>query len=461
MLLSFIIVIGVFHYQSKEVFAVEKSEKEESLLYLFNKGIKLENIKSELEDLSLNLNIKTLKEISMLKIKSNTENIKKAKNFINTNYQNIISDEIDDVHISTPMNNNQINIQNSHLSAPMNNSQLNIQSNLLSASFQNNQWNIEEVTNNYQTYNISKGSKAVKIGIIDSGIDISHPALKDNIVSIGKSFISDETSDYDYLGHGTMVAGIIAANDTIRGVGPQLGLVPYKVFDSNGADSSNVISAIIEAVNDNVDIINVSLNTTKIKEIDTPIIKAYERAFQYAKKNNTIIVASAGNESKSIDRFKDDIDPNHKGKETILNLPGGHKDVITVAATAKENKPASYSNFGNSVDISAPGGELLFTDSQLDLSQSIVTTYPLNNPQSLSSKSLGLPKGYEPMIGTSLAAPHVAGTLGVMISHYENKYDKKPSVNYLKKHLYHNVKPIQGKGYGKGIVNLYQSLVNM
>lgn len=447
MLFGLFTVMGLFHYSSENIFAYHEpsTQETESILFLFKEGTNLKNIQSELEANFTNLDINSIEEIGLLKIESTSDVSNEIRGYINTAFKGETIDELQDVYINAPT------LNYSHIEYP----------NHLFPSIQMNQWNIREVTNNYQTYAINKGNKNVKIGVIDSGIDITHPALKNNIVAVGESFVPGQTSAEDYIGHGTMVAGIIAANGKITGVGPELGLVPYKVFDTHGAYSSDIIAAIVEAVNDNVDIINLSLSTTKIKETEKNIIKAYEKAFMYAKKNDVIIVASAGNQGMSIDKTKADVDLNNKGKETIIYLPGSDNEVVTVAAVTKGNKPTSYSNFGKTVDISAPGGDLLFNNGQFELSEMIITTYPITSNQTILGKLLGLPKGYEPMIGTSLAAPHVTGSLGVMISYYEEKYDKKPPVNYLKNHLYKYATPMKEQGYGKGSLDLYKSLINM
>lgn len=133
-------------------------------------------------------------------------------------------------------------------------------------------WNIKQVTNDYRSYHINKGSHNTKVGVIDSGIDFNHPDLKNNIVDTGESFVPVEDNTQDFYGHGTSVAGIIAANGGVKGVGPNLGLVPYKVFDKNGKSKTSwVISAIVKATEDDMDVINLSLSTflsKKIKKIE-------------------------------------------------------------------------------------------------------------------------------------------------------------------------------------------------
>src|SRR5690606_38564853 len=79
-------------------------------------------------------------------------------------------------------------------------------------------WDIKKVTNNGASYKKGTGSHQVKVAIIDSGIDFQHPDLKDNILSTGKSFVPGVSDTSDQMGHGTMVAGGMAANGRMLGV---------------------------------------------------------------------------------------------------------------------------------------------------------------------------------------------------------------------------------------------------
>ena len=138
--------------------------------------------------------------------------------------------------------------------------------------------------------------EGIKVGIIDSGVDFSHPNLVDNNLK-QKNYVNDDQTDE--LGHGTQVAGVI---DTLA---PGVEMTSYKVMGAEEGESLNVIRAIIDATNDGMDIINVSLgsykNYTKGEEKFTTI--AFLKAIEYARRNKTIIVASAGNESINLDTF--------------------------------------------------------------------------------------------------------------------------------------------------------------
>lgn len=331
-------------------------------------------------------------------------------------------------------------------------------------------WNIKQVTNDYRSYRINKGSHNTKVGVIDSGIDFNHPDLKNNIVDTGESFVPVEDNTQDFYGHGTSVAGIIAANGDVKGVGPNLGLVPYKVFDKNGKSKTSwVISAIVKATEDDMDVINLSLSTflSKKNKEDRETIKLFEKAFKFARKHNTLIVAAAGNHGYDISNSKKLAQQLGKPKDNILLLPGGDNDVITVSATTAQNTKASYSNYGKNISIAAPGGDLdpSFPDTnKVDLYSLVWTTSPVNIPQTPLSKSLGFQKGYEPTLGTSVAAPIVTATAALLKTEYYEKYGEEMSNRKVEKNLYQNTdhyENLDKNEVGSGIVNAYESLLNI
>lgn len=327
-------------------------------------------------------------------------------------------------------------------------------------------WDIDEVTNNKESYKIEKGTHDVKVAIIDSGIDFNHPDLKNNIISTGKSFVPGENSTEDNLGHGTMVAGVIAANGNIKGVAPEIGIVPYKVFKDGTADSSWIIEAIVEAANDDMDVINMSLGTyksLKLKE-DQATIKAYKKAIKYANKKGSLVVASSGTEGFDLTSPKNLATQLGKENDVLIHLPGGGtKGVITVSATNNKQKLADYSNFGSQINIAAPAGDYgdeFETEGKIKLKAMTITTYPTSIPQSLLSQQVGFEHGYEFMIGTSLAVPKVTGVAALIISEYKEKYGKKPSVKQVENYLYKGVNKVNlpNNQIGEGITNAHKSL---
>ncbi|MDN4495534.1 S8 family peptidase [Ureibacillus aquaedulcis] len=335
---------------------------------------------------------------------------------------------------------------------------------LESPAISNPQWNIEQVTNNYESYKVNTGSHITKVGIIDTGVDLEHPDLQANLISKGKSLVPNMVSTDDKMGHGTMVAGIIAANGNLSGIAPNIGIVPYKVYDDVGSYSTWVIEAIIEATKDDMDVINLSLNTFKSKKNpeDKEIIKAFEKAFKFAESNNTTIVVSAGNEGVDISKESQLADQLNSEYDRLLILPAASKNTITVGALTKKGIYAPYSNYGKYLNLVAPGGSYELNESMtaLDYSSLILTTYPTDLENNIFSKMAGIEKGYELNVGTSLSAAHVTATIALIKDQYKKLNLSEPSNKMIEKILYQTVDRTSYPTnlYGKGSVNAYKAL---
>ncbi|MED4255794.1 S8 family serine peptidase [Priestia megaterium] len=329
-------------------------------------------------------------------------------------------------------------------------------------------WDTDKITEQGKSYVKQPGNHDIKIALVDSGIDFNHPDLKNNILSEGKSFVPHVSNTDDHMGHGTMTAGSIAANGKMLGVGPNLGIIPYKVMDNwvDGAESSWVIEAIIAAANDNVDIINLSLGTYKSlnRVEDSAIVEGYSRALKYAHKKGAIVVASAGNEGY------DTSNPTNLAKQMGLegdkqiHLPGSASNyLINVSATNKKDKLSSYSNYGG-ITLAAPGGDYgdEWETNGIDPSELVLVTYPTNLPQPYISQVLNLPKGYTLSVGTSLAAPKVAGAIGVLLAESREKSYRELSTNKIEKILRKSSVDLGAKGkdpqFGYGRLNLNKAL---
>jgi len=216
----------------------------------------------------------------------------------------------------------------------------------------------------------------VKVAVLDTGIDTTHPDL---VVWGGRNFINPRKSYKDDNGHGTHVAGIIAAlnNDIgVVGVAPGAKLYAVKVLNAAGSGTiAGIIAGLEWCVNNEIDIVNMSLGTDSD-------IQAFHDACDAAA-DSILLVAAAGNDGTAGDS---------------VDYPAAYGSVIAVAATDTDNQRASWSSYGDGyndaegyddeVDYAAPG-------------VSIYSTY--------------LGGGYATMSGTSMAAPHVAGTLALML----------------------------------------------
>jgi subtilisin len=204
--------------------------------------------------------------------------------------------------------------------------------------------------------------------IIDTGIDLDHPDLNVDAAR-SRSFISGQTSADDQNGHGTHVAGIIGAvNNTIgiTGIASGATLVALRVLDNEGEGR---LSGIIQAVNYVIqngragDVVNLSLGSEGIST-------TLERTILQAANAGILFAIAAGNDGKDV--------------ATYSPARVNHANVFTVSAMDQNNRFASFSNYGSSVDVCAYGVR-------------IRSTYSEGRYASLS--------------GTSMAAPHVAGLL--------------------------------------------------
>lgn len=180
----------------------------------------------------------------------------------------------------------------------------------------------------------------ITVGVVDTGIDHTHPELADRIVETGLNFSStgQANGSMDDQGHGTMVAGIIAQNTT-----DNVKIKPYKVLGSNGKCSTTQIIAVVNHIlseKDAPDVINLSLGG-EINKAD-PFLDTQNELIQSLVAKGITVVVSAGNDSTDAGNYS----------------PANISNVITVAASNSSNSRSSYSNFGTVIDIAAPGDNI-------------------------------------------------------------------------------------------------------
>lgn len=224
------------------------------------------------------------------------------------------------------------------------------------------EWNLQMIntTNSFYT-----PSEKVKVALIDSGVDYS----TDIDVAVRKNFISEQEEISiiyeDLTGHGTSVAGIIAAKDNnegITGINPNVELYSARVLDENlSAPISRVVDAIYWAIDQDVNIINISFGTTvNSSELYNAIAEAYN--------NGILIIAAAGN----------------KG---IVEYPAAYDEVIAVGSVDSMGNLSKGSAVGEELDLVAPGEQILST---------------------------GAFGGVLVSGGTSMAAPHITGVASAL-----------------------------------------------
>ncbi|MBN1152694.1 MAG: S8 family peptidase [Dehalococcoidia bacterium] len=217
----------------------------------------------------------------------------------------------------------------------------------------------------------------VKVGIIDTGIDTAHPELAANVKG-GVSCVAYTRKYSDDNGHGTHVAGIVAAIDNtygVVGVAPQADIYSIKVLDRRGSGYlSDIIEGLDWAVANGMDVVNMSLGTNLYSA-------AFELAVQRVDAAGVVQVAAAGNDGP--------------GEDTV-DYPAAFPEVIAVGATTEDDIIAWFSSCGPQVAVVAPG-------------VNIYSTY----------------KGsaYATLSGTSMASPHVTGTLALMLTQPVGDWD--------------------------------------
>ena len=209
----------------------------------------------------------------------------------------------------------------------------------------------------------------VVVAVLDTGVS-PHGELGSSLLP-GQNLTSapgGATDTTDRQGHGTHVAGTVAADagSGVEGIAAGAKVLPVKVLGDDGYGTSSWISGgIIWATDRGADVINMSLGGQYSSTV-------YDAAVAYARSKGATVVAAAGNSNTS-----------------AVFMPAAAPGVIGVAATDQNGAKASFSNYGSYVDVAAPG-------------VGIVSIYPGN--------------GYAGMSGTSMASPHVAGVVALMVA---------------------------------------------
>ncbi|HEU4964625.1 MAG TPA: S8 family serine peptidase [Bacilli bacterium] len=290
-------------------------------------------------------------------------------------------------------------------------------------------WDIKQVTDNGASWNLPGGTgqsvdgKDIVIGIIDSGIDYNHPDIKPNYL-YGKSFVPGITDPIDQMGHGTHIAGSIAAHGAMLGIGPDLKLASYRVFGpTGGAATADIAAALMTAADDNVDVVNMSMGdyywlqdpqyTTRELVADKNLL---DRAIQYAINQGVTVVSSAGNAGANLTNRHE----MSGGEQGATQRIAGSQTMIRVASNGEALNRAWYSNYGvGMIDVTAPGGDLglAWLDEnergRPDFSKACTSTVPL-----LDRDHNVIGHGYAANLGTSMAAPKAAALAGVIIAQH-------------------------------------------
>lgn len=255
----------------------------------------------------------------------------------------------------------------------------------------------------------------VIVAVLDTGVDIHHPALAGRVLP-GYNAIDGSDDVADSQGHGTHVAGIIAADGDgpMKGVARSAKILPVKVLGATNDPNGTIAKGIRYAVDNGAKVINMSFFIRQSEKNYDAVMAALD----YAHAKGVVLVKSAGN----------------TGKEGLTD-PANHPHVIAVGAlkvNAKKQSAdrASFSSYGDRLDVAAPGDKVL---------------------------SLKPGGGYVSMSGTSMAAPHVVGLVALLRAQHP---DWTP--DQVRAHLTGAVDDLGDAGkdkyYGHGAVNAFKAL---
>ncbi len=275
------------------------------------------------------------------------------------------------------------------------------------------QWNMVVIRAN-AAWKVTKQGKNTLVCVLDTGVDPNHIDLTGRVdLNKSASFVATEPEITDFFFHGTAVSSLITSNGLgIASVAPQSHICAVKVLDKTGSgDFDDIISGIIFATDAGADVINMSLGaliSTK-EQGAKQLIKALQRAVDFATKRGVLVVAAAGN---------DGIDFNNAPKD-LLELPAQLDGVLSVGATAPINQQnfdmlASYTNFGSKgVQVFAPGGDFVEGGDPNGLDLIFAACASTTELPDLAACTTS-PDFYVQAAGTSFSAPHTSGEAAVI-----------------------------------------------
>ena len=279
------------------------------------------------------------------------------------------------------------------------------------------QWAIPKISCP-QAWDVTQGLATVLVAILDTGIDESHPDLAGKVVD--RQNFSGAPSNGDLYGHGTHVAGSAAAVTNngvgIAGVAPLVRLLNVKVLNDSGSGSwSGVASGIVWAADHGAHVISMSLGGSGGSA-------TVEDAVNYAWAKGVVVCAAAGNSASSTPSY-----------------PAFYANCIAVAATDQNDNKAGFSNFGDWVDIAAPG-------------VNIFSTVP-PGPCPLCD-----PTQYRYLSGTSMACPHVAGVAALVYPLVSDTNGDGKINDEVRRAVEQGVDLLPDKTIGSGRLNAFKAV---
>ncbi|MCW2810300.1 MAG: peptidase and in kexin sedolisin [Friedmanniella sp.] len=369
----------------------------------------------------------------------------------------------------------------------------------------NLQWDMRQIgATPTGSYAKNQGSHKVKVGIIDTGIDGTHPDIAANFdATASRNFVTDlpdidgpcehascvDPANEDDDGHGTHVASTIGAPINgigIAGVAPKVSLVNIRAGQDSGYFFLKAtLEALTYAGDIGVDVVNMSFYTdpwlfncannpadSLTERTEQRIIRtATQRALDYATHRGVLPVAAMGNEFTNLNHpTSDDTSPDYPADaaktraidNSCISVPTESKGVVSVSSTGISTRMAYYSNYGTEqTDIAAPGGDVYDTATNgRDLTHAVLAAYPAslaqangdlnedgtpNNPAVVRDCKGDVCGYYQYLQGTSMASPHAAGVAALVVARH-GKIDKAHggvglNVNASRSWLYKSAQP--------------------
>jgi thermitase len=263
-----------------------------------------------------------------------------------------------------------------------------------------------------EAWSVSHSNSSVIVAVLDTGVSLSHPDLASKIAT-SKNFSSSSTVD-DVNGHGSHAAGIAAAATNngvgVAGLGYDARIENVKVLNDDGSGLySAVAQGITWAADNGANVINMSL-------VGTSPSATLQSAIDYAWSKGVVVVAAAGNFANSTPTY-----------------PASYANVIAVAATTDLDRLASFSDYGDWVDVAAPGISIYST----------------------------IPGGYTYMSGTSMAAPYVSGLAALLFARLTDTNGNGRVNDEVRAQIQATADNIGLSGIGSGRIDAYRALTEV